>query len=272
VPLARIAHGHDSSWALLDLERQEVALLTGDLSECGPRLLDGTAHGGVVLSLDDVRLLAPVEPTSRVLGVGANYREHLTRLGAAIPDAPTCYLKPLSALVGPTEPMVYPPVTEKLDYEVELVVVIGRDRPRPGRPLTDIVLGYTVGNDGSARDARSPIGGVDLFGMKCLDATTPVGPHVALVGELGPPEGLDVEISLSVNGEPRQRDRTSDMIWDIAAILAHLDARVRLRAGDVIFTGTTGGVGLEDGRFLKVGDVVEAAVSGIGTLRNAVVS
>jgi 2-keto-4-pentenoate hydratase/2-oxohepta-3-ene-1,7-dioic acid hydratase in catechol pathway len=262
--LGRVIHADRQHWAELDLGAGTASLLTGRLADLSP--------SGPTVDLSQVNLVAPVEPSSRVLGVGANYREHLSRLGVPIPESPACFHKPLSALVGPGEGVVYPAITSQFDYEVELVVIIGRDRPRSGKPLTDIVLGYTVGNDGSARDAKSPLGGVDLFGMKCLDSTTPLGPWVATVEELGPPEGLDVEISLSVNGEERQRDHTGDMLWDIAAILKHLDARVQLRAGDVVFTGTTGGVGLEDGRFLQVGDQVVARVDGIGELRNTVVS
>lgn len=206
----------------------------------------------------------------RVLGVGMNYMEHLQKLGAERPSHPASFLRPQSALVPPGGTMVYPPTTEQYDFEVELVMVVGRPEPRAGHSTGDRLLGYTVGNDGSARDAKSPLGGFDLFGMKALAGTTPLGPWLTTVDELGPPATLDVEISMRVNGELRQRARTSDVIFNLETILDYLDIRVRLRPGDVIFTGTTGGVGMEDGRYLEPGDVVEAAAEGVGVLRNTV--
>jgi 2-keto-4-pentenoate hydratase/2-oxohepta-3-ene-1,7-dioic acid hydratase in catechol pathway len=276
VRVGRIDTGDRQTWAVLDSEAEEARPLSGPIGGWGPALLDepdratAVLRSGIPLPLHEIRLLPPVEPTGRVLGVGMNYLEHLHKLGAERPPYPMCWLKPHSALVPPDGVMAYPITTEQYDYEVELVLVIGRDEPRPGRSPGDRVLGYTVGNDGSARDAVSPIGGLDLFGMKALDATTPLGPWVTTVDELGAPTGLDLEISLRVNGELRQKARTSDMIFDIDAILDYLDHRVRLRAGDVVFTGTTGGVGLEDGRFLQPGDVVEAAAEGVGVLRSTV--
>jgi 2-keto-4-pentenoate hydratase/2-oxohepta-3-ene-1,7-dioic acid hydratase in catechol pathway len=133
------------------------------------------------------------------------------------------------------------------------------------------VLGYTVGNDISDRSyVHSPLGGPDLFGMKAQDSATPVGPWVVTTDELGGHGQPDLQIACRVNGEERQRDVTSKMIFSVAEILTYLDQRVALRPGDLIFTGTTDGVGLEDGRMLEPGAVVESEVQGIGVLRNVV--
>jgi 2-keto-4-pentenoate hydratase/2-oxohepta-3-ene-1,7-dioic acid hydratase in catechol pathway len=132
------------------------------------------------------------------------------------------------------------------------------------------VLGYTVGNDVSARDAQSSIGGLDLFTMKALDRSTPVGPWIATIDEFGGPAQPDVELRLRVNGEERQRDRTSNMLFGLDEVLAYVDARTSLAAGDLVFTGTTSGVGAEDGRYLEPGDVIEAEIERIGVLRNSV--
>jgi 2-keto-4-pentenoate hydratase/2-oxohepta-3-ene-1,7-dioic acid hydratase in catechol pathway len=117
---------------------------------------------------------------------------------------------------------------------------------------------------------HSPIGGFDLFGMKAQDATTPVGPWIVTPDELGGPGQPELAISVRVDGEERQHDVTSQMIFSVSEILQYLDDRVALRPGDLVFTGTTHGVGLEDGRLLEPGTVVESEVRGVGLLRNVV--
>ena len=133
----------------------------------------------------------------------------------------------------------------------------------------DPLLGLTIGNDVSARDAKG-LGGLDLFGMKALDRTAPVGPWITTLGELGIDGQPSIDIVLRVNGQERQRDNTRSMVWPIKDIIAYIDERAALRCGDIVFTGTTAGVGLEDGRFLEPGDVVEAEIQGLGILRNTV--
>jgi 2-keto-4-pentenoate hydratase/2-oxohepta-3-ene-1,7-dioic acid hydratase in catechol pathway len=171
--------------------------------------------------------------------------------------------------VDPGAEIRNPALTEQLDYEVELVVVMGA----PVTPLSEdgvpAVLGYTVGNDVSARDQRNELG-PDLVSMKSLDATTPIGPWITTLDELGAPAGLDVTIRCRVNGEIRQEDTTLHMLWQVPEILEFFRTRISLAPGDVIFTGTTCGVGLEDGRFLTGGDVLESEVEGVGVLRNTV--
>jgi 2-keto-4-pentenoate hydratase/2-oxohepta-3-ene-1,7-dioic acid hydratase in catechol pathway len=179
------------------------------------------------------------------------------------------FLKPYSALVADGGEIAHSHLTQQLDFEIELVAVFGALTVPFGDPLS-AVLGYTVGNDVSARDTPSPLGGYDLFTMKALMGATPIGPWISTPDEVGGREQPDLEISLRVNGEGRQKDRTSNMLWSIAECIQYVLERMPLTAGDVVFTGTTDGVGMEDGRFLQPGDVVESEVSGIGVLRNTV--
>ena len=266
----RLGRFTDSSatefWALIDPATETVRRIDGDITGWAAAVAAEDA-GGLALHEPEprqpLRLLAPVDPSARVFGVGANYPAHLQKLGVTDPPAnPTAFTKPDSALTNPDGVIRYPPTTEQLDYEVELVVVIAGSASGP-------LLGFTVGNDVSARDAKG-LGGLDLFSMKCLDGTTPVGPWIVTPAELGVAGQPRLNIGLRVNGEQRQSDNTSAMVFSVEDILAYVDERVELRCGDIVFTGTTCGVGLEDGRFLQPDDVVEADIEGIGVLRNTV--
>jgi 2-keto-4-pentenoate hydratase/2-oxohepta-3-ene-1,7-dioic acid hydratase in catechol pathway len=262
-------------WALLDLERGNARRIRAPFAEWASSAGRGAAGEAMDLSpyftsLHELRLLAPLNPGARVFGVGLNYLTHLTRLGRTeAPPHTIAYIKPDSAIVDPDAELCYPPVTGKLDYEVELVAVLAR-------PLGDAafasscLLGYTIGNDVSARDAGKLLGSLDLFTQKALDATAPVGPWISTLDECGGIGQPELDISLRINGETRQNDNTRQMIFPMDELLNYVDARVRLRAGDLVFTGSTCGVGLEDGRFLQPGDLVEAEIKGIGVLRNRV--
>jgi 2-keto-4-pentenoate hydratase/2-oxohepta-3-ene-1,7-dioic acid hydratase in catechol pathway len=220
--------------------------------------------------LADVTLLPPIEPTSQVFVVGANYLKHLEELKMEPPKAPIAFLKSNRALIGAHDDLMHSPLTSQLDYEVELVAVIGL-------PITDYdnvvpsVLGYTVGNDVSARDLQRSGIGFDLFSSKSLDKTTGLGPWIVTRDEFG--EGTpDIGMSLKVNGEIRQNARTGEMTWKLDVILPYVDRRAALQTGDVVFTGTPEGVAWASGRFMKPGDIVEASLEGIGTIRNIVVA
>ncbi|MFJ1257913.1 fumarylacetoacetate hydrolase family protein [Cupriavidus sp. CuC1] len=225
---------------------------------------------GGSLPLASLQLCAPVQPGARVFGVGMNYLTHLTRLGRTQPPPHTiAYIKPASAIVPPGGEIQYPAVTQQLDYEVELVAVVARalgDEPQASACL----LGYTVGNDISARDAGKQLGSLDLFTQKALDRTAPIGPWITTLDEFGGAGQPAVTLSLRINGEQRQHDNTDQMIFPLDELLNYVDARIALRPGDLVFTGSTCGVGLEDGRFLQSGDVVEAQIEGIGVLRNTI--
>lgn len=266
--IGRFADKADNGfWGLIDPETQTVRRIAGDI-ESWAIIAASEDRLRLPLAADQqplaaLRPLEPVDPRGRVFGVGANYRAHLERLGVTeLPPHPTAFMKPNSAIVAPESEIRYPGTTSALDYEVELVVVMA------GR-LSEPLLGFTIGNDVSARDAKG-LAGLDLFSMKSLDATTPVGPWIVTPAELGTGRQPELDIALRVNGEERQRDNTRSMVWSIPDILGYVNDRVQLRCGDVVFTGTTAGVGLEDGRFLEPGDIVEAEITGIGVLRNTV--
>jgi 2-keto-4-pentenoate hydratase/2-oxohepta-3-ene-1,7-dioic acid hydratase in catechol pathway len=272
--IARIRHDGRESWGVVDVEAGTVQPFRGEIADWGPAASEGRAElelEGPPLPLTAVRLLAPVTPTTTIVGVGMNYWTHLEKLGVTEAPASTQgFLKPLTAIIGHEEQLEYPRITEQLDYEVELVAVLARPVSGPGENLTEAVLGYTVGNDVSARDTPSPMGGYDLFSMKALNRATPVGPWITTKDELGGSGQIDVEISLRVNGEQRQCDRTKKMIWSIDECIDYVARRMDLAPGDLLFTGTSDGVAFEDGRWLAPGDVVEAAVEGVGVLRNVV--
>lgn len=220
-------------------------------------------------SLGSVRLLAPCEPT-KIVCVGRNYREHAAELGNEPPREPLIFLKPPSAVIGPEEPILYPAISQRVDYEGELAVVMGRRCPpsprlrRAGRRLAreenplDYVFGYTCVNDVTARDLQKA--DVQFTRAKSFDTFCPLGPMIV--------RGLDASnlaVETYVNGERRQVARTSEMIFSLDAIIRFIAAVMTLEPGDVIATGTPAGVGP-----LKVGDLVEVAIEGIGRLRNPV--
>lgn len=270
--LARITHQGQESWGIVDTEAETVSPVVGTIEDWGPALtLDGRAPtvDGAPIAFTEVAFLPPIIPTSTIVGVGMNYWSHLEKLGITErPETTVGFLRPRRALVGHEDEIVYPAITEALDFEIELVAIIGAPEVPYGQP-TDAVLGYTVGNDISARDTPSPLGGPDLFTMKSFDRSTPLGPWIVTKDELGGPQP-DVEISLRVNGEKRQLDRTGNMLFSIDECLRYVIDRISLTTGEVVFTGTTNGVGFEDGRYLQPGDLVEAEIGGIGVLRNTV--
>jgi 2-keto-4-pentenoate hydratase/2-oxohepta-3-ene-1,7-dioic acid hydratase in catechol pathway len=278
VKLARFAGRDGPCWGVVDVDRRTVAPVDGGLSTWAPTLCHTQApislpSTGEPLPLDHVQLLAPAAPSARIFAVGANYLSHLREIGADVPPQPVAFIKPTSAVVNPGEAISYPAITRQLDYEIELVAVVGcgqiHDQARPSA----CVLGYTIGVDVTARDLqRAQLGGavvLDLFSSKALDRTAPIGPWVTTSDEFST-DPIDVELALSVNGHIRQRDRTAQMIWNVGSVLAYLDARTALTSGDLIFTGTPAGVGRSTGVFLAPGDVIDATIEGIGTLRNVV--
>lgn len=271
--LARVEVAGEAFWALVDTHTHELRRINAPFADwagrrggLSPEVLD---LGDERSALSAARLLPPLEPGSRVFGVGLNYLSHLKRLGSDAPAHPLAYMKPESAMIGAHDEIHYSPLTTQLDYEVELVAVVGR--ALGNEPYaSDCLLGYTVGNDISARDAGKQIGRLDLLTQKAMDRTTPVGPWIVTAHALGLTGQPALDMQLSVNGELRQRDNTRQMIFDLDELLNYLDARISLRPGDLVFTGSSHGVGLESGRFLLPGDRVEAEIEGIGRLCNTI--
>ena len=205
-----------------------------------------------------LELLPPVEP-SKIVCVGRNYAEHARELGNETPAEPIIFLKPPSALLPPNGAIVRPPQSQRVDYEGELAVVIGRTARNVSRDLwRDVVLGFTCANDVTARDLQKK--DVQFTRAKGFDTFCPLGP--CLETELDP---ADLRLTTRVNDQPRQDGRTSAMVFDCGTLIEFISSVMTLEPGDVILTGTPAGVGP-----LASGDIVEVTVEGIGTLRNAV--
>ncbi len=271
--IAHASYAGQELWGLVDIETTTITPVVGTLAEWAPDIVAGATSlrtTGEPVPLADVTFLPPITRSSTIVAVGLNYWAHMEKLGVTQrPASPQGFVRPYASMIGHEQPIRYPGFTAQLDFEIELVAVIGRDLDGGERP-TESVLGYTVGNDMSARDAVSPMGGPDLFTMKALGGAVPLGPWITTKDELGGSGQLDLEILLRVNGEVRQSDRTRNMLWSIDECLSYVLERFPLRAGDVLFTGTTSGVAAEDGRWLAPGDVVDAEIEGIGVLRNIV--
>lgn len=241
------------------------------------RILDeGGVVKGALYDLEDVKVLAPIpRPRKNIVCLGLNYADHVRegrregRQERPLPQHPIYFTKPPTAVTGPYDDIVYPRATERLDYEVELALVFGKEgKYIPEDEVYDHIAGYTVFNDVSARDLQRLHG--QWYKGKSCDTFAPMGPYLVTSDEVGNPQKLDVE--LIVNGETRQSSNTANMIFDIKKIVSVLSKGITLEVGDVIATGTPSGVGSSHpSGFLKVGDVVEAKIEKLGSLVNKVV-
>jgi len=218
------------------------------------------------------KLLAPVVPAN-ILGIGLNYRRHAAEGNKPVPARPMWFMKNTAAVQHPGEPIELPRniPSEKVDYEGELAVVIGR-RCRDATPANalDHVLGYTVANDVSARDWQFELGGGQFCHGKSYDTFCPLGPVLVTPDELGNPQNL--RLVTRVNGEVRQDGNTADMVFDVGALIVFLSGSRTLLPGTVILTGSPHGVGYARTPpvWLRAGDVVSVEIEKIGTLANPV--
>ena len=238
-------------------------IATGVVEADSVRALAGTffenpVPSGEEIPLDDVRLLAPVLP-SKVVCLGKNYAAHAAEFGGEVPEEPLVFLKPSTSVSGPGDPIPLPPISNRVDYEGELAVVIGRiARNVRAEETFRYILGYTCGNDVTLRDLQKKD---DQWARaKGFDGSCPLGPWVET--ELVP---IHVHLQTRVNGEVRQSASTSDMVFGVATIIEFVTAFMTLLPGDVIMTGTPEGVGK-----LEPGDRVEVVIDGIGVLLNPV--
>ncbi len=219
------------------------------------------------------RLLAPIPRPGKVICIGLNYRDHAEESGQPIPTEPVCFSKFSSAVIGPEEPIILPRVSHKVDYEAELVVVIGKPGKNiPRDKAMEHVAGYTVGHDVSARDWQiGRPGGQWLMG-KTPDTFAPMGPHLVTRDEIADPHQLQIQFRL--NGQTLQNSSTKELIFRVDELVAHLSQLITLEPGDVIFTGTPPGVGAarKPPIFMKAGDVAEVEIAGLGILKNPVVA
>lgn len=273
--LARVLNDGKISWGLVDRDATSVRLIAGGPADWAAALMQDFDEAtlpftGETVPFSSDSLLPPMDRTNKVIVVGANYRKHVKEFGLDADTPPIAFMKPYNALISAHDSVRYPPLTTMLDYEVELVAVTGTT-PVPGSDPMKSILGYTVGNDISARDLQkgSPGIGMDLLSAKGLDQTCPLGPWIVTRDEFGdtPP---DLRMTLTVNGETRQDGRSSEMTWDVGKLADYVNQRTTLDPGDIMFTGTPDGVAKSDGRFINVGDRIVATIEGIGQLDNVI--
>jgi 2-keto-4-pentenoate hydratase/2-oxohepta-3-ene-1,7-dioic acid hydratase in catechol pathway len=252
VRIARFSvDGGDPRYGIVDDD--ELVVLAGD------PIFQGFDTTGERVPLGDAKLLAPVIPRSKVVCVGLNYPEHRQDMAANVdaPENPLIFLKPNTAVVGPGDAIQIPPVEGRITHESELVVVIGRIAKQvPKAKWADYVFGYTCGNDVSARDQMFADG--QWARAKGYDTFAPIGPWIET--ELDP---TSLEISSTVDGEPRRHGNTKDLIHKIPELIAYISDVWTLLPGDIIMTGTPSGLG----GFVD-GQVVDITIEGIGTLSN----
>ncbi|MEZ2389180.1 fumarylacetoacetate hydrolase family protein [bacterium RCC_150] len=226
----------------------------------GDPFFNGVEPTSVRHKLEDVRLLAPIIPRSKVIGVGRNFAEHARELGNEVPQHPLLFLKPNTAVVGPGDPVVLPEFSEEVSFEAELCVVIGRIcKDVPEDRVDDVIFGYTCGNDLTARDVQKT--DLQWARAKGFDTSAPLGPWIET--ELDPE---DLAIKGWLNGELRQDGNTNQMIRSVRELVSIVSQAFTLLPGDVIMTGTPAGVGL-----ISEGDRYEIEIEGIGRLSNPVV-
>jgi 2-keto-4-pentenoate hydratase/2-oxohepta-3-ene-1,7-dioic acid hydratase in catechol pathway len=263
VRIARFTTGDDPQYGVVTGDVDELGIpaddsvvvaLSGDPMYVGVQLTDKQHQ------LADVRLLAPVLPRSKVVGIGKNYAAHAAEMGGDVPAEPLMFLKPNTSVIGPGDPIFYPRQSSNVHYEGELAVVIGRIcRDVDAARVKDVIYGYTIGNDVTARDLQKS--DVQFTRAKGFDSFCPLGPWIETDLDTS-----DLRLQTHLNGEVVQDGSTKDMIFDVAALVAYVSSVMTLLPGDVILTGTPEGVGP-----MSVGDEVEVTVAGIGSLTNKVV-
>lgn len=240
---------------------------------------DGLAKAAMALAAGQTkgpfvsgRLLAPVPNPGKVLCIGLNYRDHAIESNAPIPTEPICFSKFTSAVIGPDEAVRLPKSAHQVDYEAELVVIIGREAKYvAAEKAMEYVAGYAVGNDISARDWQIGRPGNQWLLGKTPDTFAPFGPYLVTADEIADPHELKIQLRL--NGETMQNSSTKELIFHIEQVIAHVTQLFTLSPGDIIFTGTPPGVGMarKPPVFLKAGDQMEVEIEGLGVLRNSVV-
>lgn len=247
------------------------------LLEQGPPALAAAAEAArrpdaVKYEASRVKLLPPVPDPRKIVCVGLNYKDHAAESGAPIPREPVLFSKYATSLVGAGDNIVLPATSHEVDYEAELVIVVGRG----GRHLTperarEHIAGYTIGHDVSARDWQLKKDGKQWMVGKTFDTFAPTGPHLVTADEVPDPHALGIRLRL--NGQTMQDSTTRQMIFPVWEVVSYLSQVFTLEPGDLVFTGTPPGVGFarKPPVFLKPGDVCEVEIDGLGVLRNPVV-
>lgn len=231
------------------------------------------SRGSVTHDPAKAKLLPPIPDAQKVICIGLNYRDHAIESGAAIPEEPVIFAKFPSSLIADGDAIVVPSVSTQVDYEAELVVVIGKAGRHISREQAlDHVGGYMAGHDVSARDWQLNKPGKQWIAGKTFDTFAPTGPVLVAPDEVPDPHALRIQLRL--NGQTMQDSNTNQLIFRIDELIAYLSQVVTLEPGDLIFTGTPPGVGMarKPPVFLKPGDVAEVEIDGLGLLRNPVVA
>jgi 2-keto-4-pentenoate hydratase/2-oxohepta-3-ene-1,7-dioic acid hydratase in catechol pathway len=262
VRIARFAAGGDPKYGVVELTEDggqhpdTVSVLTGDPIAMAVQLT------GERKELNSVRLLAPVIPRSKIVAVGRNYAAHAAEMGDEVPKTPLTFFKPNTSVIGPGEPIIYPRASREVSFEGELALVIGRIcKEVPVSRVPEVIFGYTVANDVTARDLQKSDG--QWARAKGYDTFCPLGPWITTHQSLE--EAAALAIRTTLDGELRQDGNTKDMILTIPELVAYISSYTTLLPGDVILTGTPSGVGP-----MLPGQEVSVEIEGIGTLSNPV--
>jgi 2-keto-4-pentenoate hydratase/2-oxohepta-3-ene-1,7-dioic acid hydratase in catechol pathway len=254
----------------------EMPSTVRELLELGPewqrRAWGALAKGAVRHDPAHVRVLAPVPDPQKVICIGLNYRDHAAESGVPVPTEPVLFSKFPSSLIGHGAPIVLPKVSQEVDYEAELVVVIGRKgRHIPRERAREYVGGYAVGHDVSARDWQLNKPNKQWLAGKSFDTFAPVGPQLVTPDDVPDPQNLGIRLRL--NGRTMQDSSTSQLVFGVDELIAYISQICTLEPGDLIFTGTPPGVGMarKPPVWLKPGDIVEVEIDKLGMLKNTVV-
>jgi len=261
----------DEAGTLRDLSRVVKDITAEALSPAGLKRLRTVKTGRLPVVRGRPRLGCPLADIGKLVCIGLNYTDHAHEVGLALPTEPLVFIKATSAINGPGDAIIRPRGAVKLDYEVELGAVIGRD----ARNVTEAdamkhVAAYCIVDDVSERAFQMEHGGTTTKG-KSADTFAPIGPYLVTADEVRDPQSL--EVWTTVNGQARQRGNTANMIFTVRQLVAYVSRFMSLRAGDVISTGTPAGVahGMKPPRYLEPGDIVEMGITGLGGQKNRVV-
>ena len=249
---AELGVGSDPLFGILN-DQESILVLRGD------PIYSGIVPQDKTLKLSDVKLLAPVIPRSKVVCIGKNYADHAAEMGSVVPTEPIIFIKPNTSVIGPNETIVWPNMSERVDHEVELAIVIGRIcKEVPAAKAKDVIYGYTIANDVTARDLQKKDG--QWSRAKGFDTFCPLGPWIETEFIPG-----DQKITATLNGEVKQSSVLSEMIFKIPQIIEFVTNVMTLLPGDVILTGTPAGIGP-----MPAGASISVAIEGLGTLTNKV--
>lgn len=230
---------------------------------------DGSFNHKLVHAYNDVKIEAPVPAPGKMICVGHNYRDHILEMGREIPEFPVIFAKFANTVIGPQDDIPFYPISEQLDYEAEFAFVIGKQARNVSKEeALGFVAGYTIINDVTYRDIQRRT--IQWLQGKTVEGSAPMGPWLITTDELSDPNGL--EMVLTVNGEERQRTNTERFVFDVPRLVEFLSGLMTLEPGDVVLTGTPGGVGIARNPqvWLKDGDVVKITIDKVGTLENKV--